>query len=99
MATVFFENAAWVSNGDDMMPGDVHVWSSVWDALAYNDQGGGVVRYAMVQPLTNYHMDLSLEQQFVEGNPNGWVLVFNVKNVGTNPVREYVVNLSTITSA
>jgi hypothetical protein len=94
MATIYSSVAVWMAMDGAMQPGDVHTWSDVWDARFLNGNGGNVVPYALAIPETQYHMRLATTNQFMEANPDGWVFVFNVTNVGTNPIREYLVRFS-----
>ena len=50
----------------------------------------------MAIPLTNYTMRVATDVRFMEANQNGWNLIFDVTNVGTTPVRGYVVRFSFI---
>jgi hypothetical protein len=99
MAEVFWDSTGWVSSdpSENMQPQAVHVWSDTWTAESFNNRGGAVVPSIIAVPITMSGLpQLSTQFQFMEGNSDGYALVFNVTNVGTTPISEYVVHFGYI---
>ena len=96
MASQFYFSLSWVSTeGGDMAPGETHYWS------AWFFSWGDVINltaHAVIGEFSNARRIMTVQNIRTDVRPDGGgrILLFEVKNVGTNSIPGYIVGGSVV---